>query len=819
MVIPASVPGCVHTDLLAAGLIDDPYIADNELGLLWTGRCDWSYAREFSVSERDLEHGHVDLCFDGLDTIATILVNDVEVGRTRNMHRRYRFDIGTHVTPGVNQLEVRFAAPVPHAFDQREKLGDLPVAGGGLNPTSPHNMLRKMSCNMGWDWGPVLPTCGIWRSVRLETWSKARLGDVRPIIREATAERAVIDIDADIEGDVTLLATLTAPDGTAFDATDRTIVVDKPALWFPIGYGPQPRYELALKLRDEDGQILDTRGMLIGLRSVELESDPDTDPPTPADDLGRGSTMRLRVNGEVVYCKGADWIPDDCFPHRVDEQRYRRRLEQAASAHMNMLRVWGGGLFEDDAFYDVCDELGILVWQDFLTACASYHEDDESAAEMEAEARDNVSRLMRHPSVVMLNGCNENLWAYKDWKYNGVPWHEHIGDRGWGLKYYFETFPAVMAELAPTTPYWPASPCNGPTLADFENGDPNANEHGNRHVWNVWHGPGHYLNYFGHWPRFCSEFGFHGPANWPTLERAIPADQRAWDSPTMRLHNKNSRSEIGDGQDKATARMADDFDVPTDFDDWLYLAQVMQARALQIGVGWFRSLYPWNNGALIWQLNDCWPCSSWAMIDGDGRAKPILHAARRFFAPRVVNLGPRRPTAIGGWDQDPGPLRAYLHNDHAEAWSAILRLRQMNYAGQTLAEHTQSVTIPPRAAANVNMPDGWSHDPATFMVAEAEGGERSFWWFTPDKHAPIPSPAFDTEVDGLSVTVRAKTLLRDVCLFVDRLDPNAVASDACVTLLPGESFTFRVDGIDSLDIDAVKRPPVMRVIGDLLRPE
>ena len=814
--IAASVPGCVHTDLLAAGLIPDPYLSDNERGLFWIGRCDWTYRCAFDVPPDLLSRQHVELCFDGLDTLATVLLNGQVVGRTRNMHRRYRFDVRSALRESGNDLEIRFAAPVPAMWDAQDALGELPREGCGSNPSLPFNTLRKMACNTGWDWGPVVPTCGIWREVRLEAWDFGRLGDVRPTVREATAERAVLEVGVDVTGRGVTRATLVPPGGgEAMHSQNLTFEIRNPSLWWPAGYGQQPLYMLTVELVDEDGDVVDAKRCSVGLRTIELDADDDEpDEQQPATDLGTGSRMRLLVNGKAVYCKGANWIPDDCFPHRVSSDRYRRRIGQALDANMNMLRVWGGGLYESHDFYDACDQMGVMVWQDFLAACAAYPEDEETKAEMDAEARDNVGRLARHPSLVLWNGCNENLWAWYEWRYQGRTWPDYVGSRGWGLHYYFETFPRAVAELAPSTPYWPGSPASGRTQADFDEVYPNDNEHGNRHVWNVWHGPGHYLNYLGHFPRFCSEFGFHGPACWPTIERSVPPDQRRWDSRVMRSHNKNGISAIGDGQDKSTARMADDFVVPEDVDDWLYLSQVMQARALTVGVGWFRSLFLWNNGALFWQLNDCWPCSSWSAVDGDGRAKPLLFAAKRFFAPRVVNLGPRRPTEVGGWGEDAGPLRAYLHNDAAEPWEATLRLRLMTYDGETVAELRRTARVPPRSAASVDVPTEWPRRADLFLVAEADGGERAFWWFAADKDAPLPTPRFDAIVEGHAVTVTAGTLLRDLCLFPDRLHPDAAADDACVTLLPGESFTFRVESPVPLDAALLTAPPVLRCVGD-----
>ena len=857
--IAATVPGCVHTDLLAAGVIPDPYLDDHELDTIWIGRCDWTYRRAFDVAAEALERGHVELCFDGLDTVATVEVNGVEVLTCRDMHVRQRVSVKGYLKSGENEVAVHFAAPLVEAAARRDALGDLPRAGGGSNPSLPHNFLRKMACNMGWDWGPVVPTCGIWRGVRLEAWGAAgsggaggggggRIGDVRPSVLEATAERAVVKVDVDVEGAGEVRLTLTSPGEPGGDAVGEvdgdTITVMDPQRWWPRGHDPsahggvddgvRPLYTLRVELVGNDGAVLDVKQCRVGLRTVALvtEADP-SDASWPVEELGRGESMALHVNGKAVYCKGANWIPDDCFPHRVDAARYRRRLEQAAGANMNMIRVWGGGLYESADFYDACDELGLMVWQDFLCACAAYPEEAEFPGLIEAEARDNVSRLAHHASLVLWNGCNENLWGYHAWNYEGQDWPDFIGERGWGLRYYYETFPDAVAELGAGVPYWPGSPSNGVSRETFESGQfPNDNTHGNRHVWDVWHGPGHYLRYLGHHPRFCSEFGFHGPPTWPTLERSVPEDQRHWDSRVMRLHNKNGIDKVvGDGQDKATARMADDFPVPDGpegFEDWLYLATVMQARALTVGVGWFRSMFPWNQGALFWQLNDCWPCPSWSAIDGDGRAKPLLHLARRFFAPRVVNIGPTRPSTVPGWGEYDGPLRAYVHNDHDWGWQATLRVRHMHVDGRVLDEQVLPLEVAPRGAAHVDVNVGGERDGDTFLVAEmvdskdakdSAGGVRAFWWFAPDKEIAYPEPRFEATVsgDGSTLTVEAHTLLRDLCVFPERLHPEASTNDACVTLLPGESHTFHLDSPVPLDANRLVAPPVLRCVNDLAR--
>ncbi len=800
---PATVPGCVTTDLLAAGQIDDPYIDRNDLEQTWIGRTDWRFACRFTVAPDVLAHERIDLACDGLDTVAVVALNGQVIGRGESMHIGYRFDAKSAIKPGDNELTITFAAPLPYAEAMEARLGKLPHTGHGSNPPHPHNMIRKMACNFGWDWGPDVATSGIWRPIRLEAWSGARIASVRPHVTQATAAHATVKVDVELDGHGKLSAVLHSPDGRHIEAAGDspiTFNVSDPQLWWPRGYGAQPLHALTVTAGD------DVWTAKIGLRTVELVTQCDSAPMDGGvENLGSGSTMHLRVNGQRVWCKGANWIPDDCFLPRVTPERYRDRIEQACAAHMNMLRVWGGGMFESDAFYEICDELGVMVWQDFLCACACYSEEEPMRSLITQEARYNVARLAHHPSLVLWNGCNENLMGYTDWSHDGKTWHEFVSGRGWGRLYYFEVFRDAVEMYGGGTPYWPGSPYSGEP--DLFKRRANLNEHGNRHIWDVWHGPGQYRNYLAHYPRFASEFGYHGPPCWPTLDRAIPLDQRQWDSPAMKHHNKNG----GDGQAQTHLRMHDDFIPPVAFDDWLYLAHVMQGRALTMGVEWFRALNPWCSGALVWQLNDCWPVSSWSMIDGDGRLKPLWYAARRFFAPRLLTIKTRKVTPM---DEPIGLLATYLHNDTDEPWAGTLRMRRLSLTGDVLDEHDQTVRVMERASTRILVPDAW-HDRADTLLAADMGPHRGLWWFAPDKELAYPDPHYDARVTRHGrrhhLVLTARSILRDVCVFADRLDPHATVSDQLVTLLPGESCTFVIDAETDLDADALLQPPVLQM--------
>ena len=748
--MPATVPGCVHTDLLAAGLIEDPYGLGAEPRLLWIAHTDWTYTTTFTLDQEALNHDRLELACEGLDTVATLQLNDQPIGQAANMHRRHRFDLKAAARAGANTLSLRFRAPIPAAEEAEAQLGALPHEGHGSNTLKPpHNAIRKMACSYGWDWGPVLPSAGIWRPIAIDAWSTARIADLRPAVVQATEDRATVQLAVDLHraGDAPLraTATLTDPDGqtvaTAPLAVDdhratATLHVDNPQRWWPVGHGDQPRYTLHVALDHADGRPLHTATCRIGLRTVILDTTADESPGRGAavDGLPVGEQMVLLINDQPVFLKGANWIPDDCFPARSeDPTRLRQRIDQLVAAHGNCLRIWGGGVYPSTAFLDHCDARGVLVWQDFMFACAGYPEEAPYRDQVEAEARDNLARLCPHPSVVLYNGNNECIWGTYDWGDDFRALRHPDNPRGYGLHYWLDLLPGLVSELDPSRPYWPASPYSG--SLDHH---PNENQRGNRHIWNVWHGEGQYRNYLGHYPRMATEFGYHGPPHAATLLPRVPDDQRTWNSPALEYYNRNGG--LG-GQLHTDHRLADDFVPPRDnLDDWLYLAQVMQARALEMGCTWFRALSPWCSAAVFWQWNDCWPVSSWSAIDRGGREKPLYHATRRFFAPRLITLKPQRPVPEG---QPIGPLAVYLHNDTAAPWTGPLSAQRVDLHGQPLDKRELHANVAPRGLQRIDLPDAWLTRPNdTALVVQdiqhAHTTPAAWWWFAPDKDLAYP---------------------------------------------------------------------------------
>ncbi|MGW5731807.1 MULTISPECIES: glycoside hydrolase family 2 protein [Streptomyces] len=764
--IPAQVPGCVHTDLLAAGRIPDPFLNQNERQVDWIGRTDWTY--DTVLGPRDTPHERTDLVFDGLDTVAEITLGGTVIGRTRNMHRGYRFDI-TRRLPQANTgaetpLSVHFTSAYTEAEAVRVSLGDRPNSY-----PEPFQFIRKMACSFGWDWGPTLVTAGMWRPVRLEHWSTARLAQVRPLVTvDGTTGRAELRIEVERTRSGPLTARAHIGEHTAtvtFEGDSATLTVEVPDvdLWWPRGYGEQILHETQLQLLDEAGQSLDRWERKLGFRTVTLDTTPDE----------HGTGFTLAVNGERLFARGVNWIPDDVFPSRVTPERYRTRLTQAADAGIDLIRIWGGGIYEADAFYDLCDELGLMVWQDFLFACAAYPEEQPLRSEIEAEARENVTRLMPHPSLVLWNGNNENLWGFRDWQ-----WEEQLAGESWGEGYYLGLLPRIVAETDPTRPYWAGSPWSG--TWDHHPNDP---RHGTTHSWEVWNRTD-YTDYLDTVPRFVAEFGWQAPPAHTTVRRALPGEQLRPDSPGMLHHQK-----ADDGNGKLNRGLEHHFALPDDFDRWHYLTQVNQARAIATGIEHWRSHWPRCAGTVVWQLNDCWPVTSWSAIDGDGRLKPLYHELRRLYADRLLTVQTRAGR----------PVVAAV-NQSAASWAIDVRLRRMTADGRTLAETTVLVWAAERSVACVEIPDDLLPDAGAgkeLLIADADG-LRAVHLPVPDKDFAYPVPAFELDVvrheDRVDVVVTARTLLRDLLLQADRLAPTATADQGLVTLLPGESVTIGVRG-------------------------
>lgn len=776
--VAASVPGCVHTDLMAAGLLADPLVERNEALQHWIGRAGWTYRLAFGAeAARDRER--VDLVCDGLDTIASVVLNGVEVGRTENQHRTYRFDVAGVLRTGGNELEVRFESPAAFASAQRDSFGDLPNPYG-----EPYNFIRKMACNFGWDWGPQLTTSGIWRPIALERWWSARFAAVRPspvfsspspVEGEGARVEVMVELErgeaSAVAGRAIVDAVLTSPDGdvvaTATQPADDEAVlvsIDAEAVrrWWPAGRGDQPLYGLDLVLTI-DGQIVDRVSRRIGFRHVQLDTTADPD---------GGARFEFLVNGERTWIRGFNWIPDDCFLPRVTRERVRARIDQALDANANLLRVWGGGIYESDDFYEWCDERGMLVWQDFAFACAAYPEELLSA-EVTAEATANVDRLMSHPSLLVWNGNNECLMGWHDWD-----WPEVVGDRAWGEGFYRELLPNVTSALDPTRPYIDGSP----TSLDAHN-HPNDASHGTVHLWDIWN-ERDYSDYRDHRPRFVAEFGFQAPPAFATFQRALSDRPLAISDPGVLFHQR-----AFDGHAKLDRWLERHIGRVDDYDDWLFGTQLNQAHAIAFGIGHFRSLHDHCAGVVWWQLNDCWAAVSWSVVDGDGRLKPAWYAMRRAFADRLAVLA-----------RDGGRLVLVVINDGREDWHDTAVLQRVSADGHVRDTDDLTISVPAGTAQRFPVPDrlapssGAARSDDDLLVASISGRRVVHSAVLERDRRDVPRWDVDasTAPGAIIVDVTARTLVRDLCLFADRVDPDSVVDDQLITLLPGETHRFTV---------------------------
>ncbi len=607
-IIPATVPGSVYHDLLQNKKMDDPFYRDNEDAALALMENDFLYRRAFDAPAALLASDAVLLRCDGLDTLATITINGALVGEAENMHRVYEFDVKDALREGENVMEVRFASPtkwIREAYAKSPYEGSSDAMRGFVH-------LRKAHCMFGWDWGPRLPDAGIWRDISLLGVTTSRIEGV--YVRQAHEPgRVTLSFEVEQSGCADVEASVTAPDGTVYTpGEDGFIAIENPALWWPNSFGGQPLYTVTVDLKDTDGKALDRWQKRVGLRTLTMRREKDE----------WGESFCHEVNGVRVFAMGADYIPEDNLLPRVTKERTRALLSDAVAAHFNAIRVWGGGHYPSDDFYDLCDELGLMVWQDFMFACGAYELTDAFERNIRAEFRDNIKRLRHHASLALWCGNNEMemFAAMGHWVSSPKQKSEYI-------RMYEYIIPDVLKKHDPVTFYWPSSSSSG---GSFD--DPNSPDRGDVHYWDVWHGEKPFSDYRKYFFRYASEFGFQAYPHIKTVESfTLPEDRNAF----SRVMEKHQRNAAANG--KIMKYIAQTYLYPKDFPALVYTSQMLQADAIRCGVEHWRRNRGRCMGAIIWQLNDCWPVISWASIDYYGRWKALHYAAKRFFAPLLLS--------------------------------------------------------------------------------------------------------------------------------------------------------------------------------------
>ncbi len=780
--IPATVPGCVHTDLLANRLLENPFYRDNELKQMWVGETDWQYSRTFSIPPEFMAHDRVLLRCHGLDTIATLYLNGSLFGHANNMYRTWEYDIKDLLSAGENTLEVHFAAPMPFVRRMDSEKGKM---AGWVEPMRINSgaWIRKEPCNFGWDWGPKMPTSGIWRDIELVAFDTARLTDVMiqqlhsqeqvTLMFNLTAEQvtkspvtAAITITKDNEVVATQTAAFTG------DSAETTIVITKPELWWVNNLGEQPLYTVEVSLLGTDNTPLDSWTRQIGLRTLTLERHLDQ----------WGESFYFACNGVPFFAKGADWIPASPYPGEV--VNYEQFIQAAADANMNMLRVWGGGIYEEDAFYAHCDEYGIAIWQDFMFACGTYPSfDAEFMANVKVEAEDNIKRLRHHACMALWCGNNEIEQGMPD----SPGWQDSMSWEDYGRL--FDVLLAdLVHELAPQTAYWPGSPHT--SLGDRS--DHRSPDSGDTHLWDVWHGKKPFEWYHTRLDRFVSEFGFQSfPEPQTIAEFTLPEDRNI----TSYVMEHHQRSGIGNST--IIHYLLDWFRLPTSFEGTLWLSQILQAMAMKYAVEHWRRNMPRSMGALYWQLNDMWPAPSWASLDWKGNWKALHYMAKRFFNPLLVS-------GVADWENN--SLQIHVTNDQRTEQTGTVEYMITDAQGTALEQDTFAVTIPAGTTANVRTIDVSAliaqHSVRDVLVwlqfhVNGESVSEDLVLFCRPKHLELGQSNITSTVKSAGDGQYDVTLTTDrAALYVWLELSGAKLSDNFVHLRPGVSKTIRVSATD-----------------------
>lgn len=608
--LPCRAPCTMYSVLLEHGKIPDPFYGTNEQELRHLAEKDCAFTAVFTPEAALLDREYVELGFHGLDTICAITLNGRRLGRVKNMHRTYVFSVKDLLHPGENTLRLDFSSPVRY-FTQEQRRHYLYMNDGDTIPGTAH--LRKAMYQSGWDWGPTLPDMGIFREVELKGYDTDRLdqvlisqrhenGRVNVDLRVTTARDAGCEIYAALDGKRVRLC-----------GGEGTVTVETPRLWWVRGYGDQPLYDLTVELT-QNGQVIDTACRRIGLRTLTVSTEKDV--------AGPGSEFCFVNNGVKIFSMGANFVPMDNLLSRVTEERLDTLVAQAADANFNTLRVWGGGYYPEDHFYDLCDQYGILVWQDFMVACANIWLTDEMEEEFIRESTDNLVRLQHHASLGLLCGNNEMELMILDGAQNTELVHQDY------LRLYEHLLPQQCRKYAPDTFYWPSSPSSG---GGFE--DPGNHARGDVHYWTVWHGLVPMTSYRQLHVRFCSEYGFESFPSMKTIRTFCGEEDLNCFSRIMDNHQK-----CKGGSAKLLWYLAEQYRYPSDFENLVYASQLLQANAIRYAVEHFRRERGYCMGSIYWQFNDCWPVASWSSVDSLGRYKALHYAARKFYAPVAMGL-------------------------------------------------------------------------------------------------------------------------------------------------------------------------------------
>jgi beta-mannosidase len=794
--MPASVPGTVHTDLLRNDQIKDPFFRMNENELQWIENKDWEYQTTFTVDAQLLSKQVVELSFEGLDTYAHVFLNDHKILESDNMFVGFKVDCKQYLKEGENKLRILFESPVRRGMERLKRLDYILPATNEQAPVGERTNIftRKAPFHYGWDWGPRLVTSGIWRAVSIHAWDKASIDNVYIVTKTASDKRADIAVDMNLlareEGNylITLFINgkaVVKNQKAALKPGENHVAFDfrlnNPKLWWSNGLGEPHLYHFDFHLT-QNNEILHNHSLNYGVRTLELVQQPDE----------AGQSFHFVLNGVPVFMKGANIIPSETLTPSVSEETYRKMIRNSVDANMNMLRVWGGAIYEEDLFYRLCDENGILVWQDFMFACALQPGDEAHLENIRQEAEYNVKRLRNFACIALWCGDNENLmgWHTWGWKESFTP---EVREFVW--KTYetinYDILPSAVAKYDPKNAYWASSPSSiNNTLPDRKSGD--------EHDWTIWFGQKRFSAYWEEIPRFVSEWGMQAFPPKHTYDAfTIKEDQYA--ASEVMHHRQRSKMEWVspgfDGNDMIARYMEWYYKVPEDFDRFAYTSQLLQALGYKTAIEAHRSNMPHCMGSLYWQLNDCWPTISWATLDYFYRWKASHYAVRKAFEPVIV-------TAAMKDDM----LEVYAVSDLPKARNVQLVLELMDFSGKTVFKENKRISVAPNTSERVFTinPSGWLKNSADStrlllnmqLVSDGKVIADNIYYFTEPKNLDLPkaSPQFELKQakDGYQITITSPTLVKN--LYLETSDPDAFISDNFFDLLPSVSRTITLTG-------------------------
>ncbi len=811
--IAATVPGSVYQDLLDAGKMEDPYYRDNELAALKLMDDDYTYEMVFVPDKKILKSDRAILRFHGLDTLADISLNGVFLDSVNNMHRVWDYEVLPLLQPGENTLTITFHSPTKYI----KKAYEEDPAEGTSDAMKGFPLLRKAHCMFGWDWGPRLPDAGIWKDVELIGVKVALIDSVHIT---QTHDNGIVDLGFDVELNytgseidslLTYEVTITDPDGekTVYADAPDSVILRKPKLWWPNGYGEQNLYTVRVDLKQDD-VLLDSWERRIGLRTMTMHIEKDE----------WGESFAHEVNGVQIFAMGADYIPEDNILSRVTYDRTKQLLQDCKDAHFNTIRVWGGGYYPSDDFYDLCDEMGLIVWQDFMFACAVYNLTDDFESNIIGEFADNIKRLRHHASLGLWCGNNEMemFVARSGMKFEIGNTIEFKGDLAWLMdqawqnkaaqksdyvKMYEYLIPKVLKHYDPQTFYWPASPSSGGAFDD-----PNGENRGDVHYWDVWHGGVPFSAYRQFYFRYVSEFGFQSFPCLKTVETFTEPEDRNIFSYVMEKHQRNNAA-----NGKIMNYLSATYLYPTDFDTLLYASQLLQADAIRYGVEHFRRNRGRCMGTIYWQLNDCWPVASWASIDYFGRWKALHYYAKRFFAPVMLScMEEGIMTQDTNTNAEPYEVKKSITlnvaNETMEEQKLTVRWALRDRFGEILRAADEDVQVPALSSRwldQVSLPEARLYEDYVSYEAADEAGNivsQGTVIFSLPKHFHFADPKLTVRVEGREIVVEAKAYARSVEIRNEnedlRLSDNYFdmnAGEKRVRILSGEPENIRVRSV------------------------